>query len=81
VDVIDAAGSYLIPGVWDMHVHSVRSPEAVGARAVIDRLADAGADFIKPYENLSREAYFDRGREPGWRSPGKSLMRLSAPRR
>jgi imidazolonepropionase-like amidohydrolase len=28
------------------------------ARAVVDSLADAGADFIKPYENLSRQAYF-----------------------
>jgi uncharacterized protein len=137
-DVIDAAGGYLIPGLWDMHVHLVREPEPVGggvsmatvdwhfplllaygvtgvrnmddattdptleftnsvkrrlaegelvgprlvaagpfvdgdpplgpgavvattaaeARRVVDRLADAGADFIKPYENLSREAYF-----------------------
>jgi imidazolonepropionase-like amidohydrolase len=136
--VIDAAGGYLIPGLWDMHVHSVRSPAAASegsaidnvewhfplflahgvtgvrnmndatadptleltnsvkrrlaagelpgprllasgpfvdgdpplappavvvrtaaeARVVVDRLADAGADFIKPYENLSREAYF-----------------------
>ena len=28
------------------------------ARRVVDALADAGADFVKPYENLSREAYF-----------------------
>lgn len=137
-DVIDGSGGYLIPGLWDMHVHSVREPagnweaaevanvdwhfplllahgvtsvrnmndgtadvtleftnsvkrrlaegELVGprvvasgplvdgdppvgvnavvvrtadeARAVVNSLADAGADFIKPYENLSREAYF-----------------------
>jgi imidazolonepropionase-like amidohydrolase len=38
------------------------------ARSVVDRLADAGADFIKPYENLSREAYFalmDQARRRG----------------
>ena len=137
-DVIDGSGGYLIPGLWDMHVHSVRKPagnweeaelanvdwhfplflahgvtgvrnmndgsadvtleftnsvkrrmaegELLGprlvtsgplvdgdppvganpvvvrtadeARAVVDSLADAGADFIKPYENLSRQAYF-----------------------
>jgi hypothetical protein len=28
------------------------------ARTVVDKLADHGADFIKVYENLSREAYF-----------------------
>jgi imidazolonepropionase-like amidohydrolase len=41
---------------------------AAEARAVVDRLADAGADFIKPYENLSREAYFaimDQARRRG----------------
>lgn len=27
-DVIDAAGGYLIPGLWDMHVHSVDNVEA-----------------------------------------------------
>ena len=136
--VIDAEDAYLIPGLWDMHVHSVREaavdwedasvpnvdwhfplflafgitgvrnmndgtgdvtleftnsvkrrlaegellgprlvssgPQVDGdpplganpvvvhtaaeARAAVDRLADAGADFIKPYENLSREAFF-----------------------
>jgi len=136
--VIDAEGGYLIPGLWDMHVHSVREAaadweeasvtnvdwhfplflafgvtgvrnmndgtgdvtleftnsvkrrlvegELIGprlmasgpmvdgdppmganpvivrtaaeARAAVDSLADAGADFIKPYENLSREAFF-----------------------
>jgi imidazolonepropionase-like amidohydrolase len=137
-DVIDAAGSFLIPGLWDMHVHSVanvaldmavesvramdwhfplflawgvtgvrnmndgtgditleltntvkrrlaagevhgprfiangpsidgdpplgsnsavvRTPQ--DARAVVNELVDSGADFIKVYENLSREAYF-----------------------
>jgi imidazolonepropionase-like amidohydrolase len=34
----------------------VQTPEV--ARAVVDQLADHGADFIKVYENLSREAYF-----------------------
>jgi imidazolonepropionase-like amidohydrolase len=137
-DVIDAAGSFLIPGLWDMHVHSVanvaldmavRSVAAMDwhfplflawgvtgvrnmndgtgdigleltnsikrrlaagelhgprfiangpsidgdpplgsnsavvrtadeARAAVDKLVDSGADFIKVYENLSREAYF-----------------------
>lgn len=147
-DVIDAAGGYLVPGLWDMHVHSVREAARDGeegsianvdwhfplflaygvtgvrnmndatadvtlaltrsvkrrlaegellgprllasgpfvdgdpplgvnavvvrtaaeARAVVDSLADAGADFIKPYENLSREAYFailDQARRRG----------------
>jgi imidazolonepropionase-like amidohydrolase len=137
-DVMDAAGGFLIPGLWDMHVHSVANlawdmrvhsvaardwhfplflawgvtgvrnmndatgdvnleltnsvkrrlaagdlhgprflangPSVDGdpplgsnsvvvrtaaeARAVVDKLADSGADFIKVYENLSREAYF-----------------------
>ena len=137
-DVVDGAGGFLLPGLWDMHVHSVanvtwdmgvrsisnaewhfplflaygvtgvrnmndatadptlkltnsvkrqlaegkllgprllangpavdgdppltsnpvvvRSPAE--ARAVVDKLADQGADFVKIYENLSREAYF-----------------------
>ncbi len=138
-DVIDGAAGYLIPGLWDMHVHSVakiawdmrvrsvanvdwhfplflahgvtgvrnmndgtadvtlelttsvkrRLAEgdlsgprllvngptingdppvlatnpvvvrtAAEARAVVDKLADGGADFIKVYETLSRDAYF-----------------------
>ena len=137
-DVIDARGRYLIPGLWDMHVHSVanvawdmrvgsvanvdwhfplflaygvtgvrnmndgtadatlkltnsvkrklaegslRGPRIIAngpaidgdppltsnpvvvrtaaeARAVVDTLADHDADFIKVYENLSRDAYF-----------------------
>jgi manganese oxidase len=160
-DVIDAEGGYLIPGLWDMHVHSVRSPAAVGeegsidnvewhfplflaygvtgvrnmndatadptlqltnsvkrrlaegellgprllapgsfvdgdpplgegavvvrteaeARAVVDRLADAGADFIKPYENLSREAYFaimDQARRRGIPVDGHLPFRVTA---
>jgi len=136
--VVEASGKYLIPGLWDMHVHSVTSADwhfplflahgvtgvrdmndytgdvtleltnsirrrlaegditgpprfltagpsvegdpplgaanpvvvrtAAEARAVVDSLADAGADFIKPYENLSREAYFallDQARRRG----------------
>jgi imidazolonepropionase-like amidohydrolase len=137
-DVLDAAGGFLIPGLWDMHVHSVanvaldmsvRSVQAADwhfplflawgvtgvrnmndgtgdltleltnsvkrrlasgelqgprfiangpsidgdpplgsnaavvrtteeARAAVNKLVDSGADFIKVYENLSREAYF-----------------------
>ena len=137
-DLVEAAGGYLIPGMWDMHVHSVanvtwdmdvrsignaewhfplflaygvtgvrnmndatadptlkvvRSVKhrlatgdlvgprllangpaidgdppltsnpvvvrtAAEARAVVDTLADHGADFVKVYTNLSREAYF-----------------------
>jgi hypothetical protein len=41
---------------------------AVEARAVVNELADHGADFIKVYENLSREAYFaimDQARRRG----------------
>jgi imidazolonepropionase-like amidohydrolase len=140
-EVVEAAGRYLIPGLWDMHVHSVtgaghvtdassppitpqdwhlplflaygvtgvrnmndrtgdvtlkltntikrqlaegrrRGPPrflsagpavdgdpylmskkvvvrtAADARTVVDQLASHGADFIKVYENVSREAYF-----------------------
>lgn len=137
-DVLDAAGGFLIPGLWDMHVHSVANialdrvvssvaamdwhfplflawgvtgvrnmndgtgdlslestnsvkrrlatrelqgprflangPSIDGdpplgsnsavvrtveeARAAVDKLVESGADFIKVYENLSREAYF-----------------------
>jgi imidazolonepropionase-like amidohydrolase len=147
-ELIDAAGGFLIPGLWDMHVHSVgnvawdmrvgsmtnaewhfslflaygvtgvrnmndgtadatlkltnsvkrrlaegdlRGPRLLAngpavdgnppltsnpvvvhtvaeARAVVDELADHGADFVKVYENLSREAYFaimDQARQRG----------------
>ena len=138
-DVIDALGGYLIPGLWDMHVHSVanvavdkgersvaaadwhfplllahgvtgvrnmndgtgdvtleltksvrrrlvegdvRGPPrfltagpsldgdpplgsnpvivrtAAEARAAVEQLVSNGADLLKVYENLSREAYF-----------------------
>jgi hypothetical protein len=137
-DLVDAAGGFLIPGLWDMHVHSVanvaldqgqsvaaqdwhfslflahgvtgvrnmndgtadvtlersksvrrrlangdlRGPSrfltagpaldgdpplgskavivrtAAEARAAVEQLASNGADLIKVYENLSREAYF-----------------------
>jgi imidazolonepropionase-like amidohydrolase len=138
-DVVEAQGRYLIPGLWDMHVHSLfRMPGDLGegaifnaewhfplflahgvtgirdmndgtgdptleltntvrrrlaegdlpgparflasgpsidgdpplpnnpavvrtaaeGRAVVDTLADHGADLVKVYENLSREAYF-----------------------
>lgn len=146
--VVDGRGKYLIPGLWDMHVHSVANVAldmpvgsvtnadwhfplflafgvtgvrnmndasadptleltnsvkrrlakgdllgprllangptvdgypplasnpvvvrtAAEARAVVNELADHGADFIKVYENLSREAYFaimDQARRRG----------------
>lgn len=136
--VVEAAGRYLIPGLWDMHVHSVAAVDAANpaiaaqdwhfllflahgvtgvrnmgdgtvdvtldlsksirrqlaegslrgpprfltagptidgdpylgrstklvvrtapdARAAVERLASNGADLIKVYENLSRDAYF-----------------------
>jgi imidazolonepropionase-like amidohydrolase len=148
-EVVEAAGRYLIPGLWDMHVHSVanvavdRSHESVAAqdwhfplflaygvtgvrnmndgtsdvtlklttslrrrlaegdlrgpprfltagpsvdgdpplgsnsvvvrtaaegRTAVEQLASNGADLVKVYENLSREAYFailDEGRRRG----------------
>lgn len=147
-EVVEATGGYLIPGLWDTHVHSVWATgadagmgslpgvdwqfplllahgvtavrnmndatadvtlelinsvkrrlaegELIGprllangpsidgdpplpsnpvvvrtaaeGRAVVDSLVDAGADFIKVYENLPREAYFavmDRARRRG----------------
>jgi Amidohydrolase family len=41
---------------------------AAEARAIVDTLADHGADFVKVYTNLSREAYFaiiDQARKRG----------------
>ena len=35
--VVDGSGKYMIPGLWDMHVHAFTSPEStmtIGARAV-----------------------------------------------
>jgi len=133
-DVIDAAGKYLIPGLWDMHVHifsgdrfsidsrllvangitgvrdmgthiplatvngirrqiaegKLLGPRIVAAGPVVDGefkdwtnlnvstpdearqavrlLKQQGADFIKVYDNLSREAYFaiaDESRKAG----------------
>jgi Amidohydrolase family len=43
------------PPVWDGSV-VVRNAEE--ARVAVDRLADSGADFIKVYDFVSREAYF-----------------------
>jgi cytosine/adenosine deaminase-related metal-dependent hydrolase len=137
-EVVEAAGRYLIPGLWDMHVHSVEAVDTANrtiaaqdwhfplflaygvtgvrnmndgtgdvrleltngikrqlaegtrrgpprflsagpavdgdpylgmskkvvvrteaeARAVVEQLASNGADLIKVYENVSREAYF-----------------------
>jgi len=126
--IIDATGKYLIPGLWDMHVHaafpgidsqflpllvangvtgvremfsrmdwvdssrarvargafpgprivasghildgtppiwpgSVGVSNAAEARRAVDSLAKSGADFIKVYSRLSREAFFAAGRE------------------
>jgi hypothetical protein len=159
-DVLDAAGGYLIPGLWDMHVHSianvaldmrVRSVAAMDwhfplflawgvtgvrnmndgtgdlsleltrsvrrrlatrqlhgprllangpsidgdpalgsnsavvrnaaeARAAVDELADGGADFVKVYENLSRDAYFaiiDQARRRGLPVDGHVPFRVT----
>lgn len=54
---------------------------AAEARAVVDSLADAGADFIKVYENLSREAYFaimDRAGHRGLPVDGHVPFRVTA---
>ena len=56
----------------------VRTPAE--ARAVVDRLADHGADFVKPYENLSREAYFaivDQARRRGLPVAGHVPFRVT----
>jgi hypothetical protein len=160
-DVVEAQGRYLIPGLWDMHVHSLfRMPDdsdvgtsinaewhfplflahgvtgirdmndgtgdptleltntvrrrlaegelrgparfiasgpsvdgdpplpnnpvvvrtAAEGRAVVDTLADHGADLIKVYENLSREAYFsimDQARRRGLPVDGHVPFRVT----
>lgn len=160
-DVIEAEGGYLVPGLWDMHVHSVANvvPEAavdsvvarawhfplflahgvtgvrdmndgtgdvtlrltrsikrrliggdlegparffaagpsvdgdpplgsnpvvvrtpVEARAVVESLASNGSDFIKVYENLSRDAYIailDEARRRGIPVDGHVPFRLT----
>jgi hypothetical protein len=160
-DVLEAQGRYLIPGLWDMHVHSLfRMPDGSGdgtminaewhfplflahgvtgirdmndgtgdptleltntvrrrlaegdlpgparflasgpsidgdpplpnnpvvvrtaaqGRAVVDTLADHGADFVKVYENLSREAYFaimDQARRRGLPVDGHVPFRVT----
>ncbi len=157
-DVVEGAGGYLIPGLWNMHVHSVANVAldlhvesvtnadghfplflaygvtgvrnmgdgtadpaleltgsvkrrlaegdllgprllaggrvdgdpplasnpvvvrtATEARAVVGEMAENGADFIKVYENLSREAYFailDEARRRGLRVDGHVPFRL-----
>jgi len=158
-DVVDATGGFLIPGLWDVHVHSVanvtwdmdvrsignaewhfplflaygvtavrnmndatadptleltrsvkrrlatgdlRGPRllangpavdgdppltsnpvvvrtAAEARAVVDTVADQGADFVKVYTNLSREAYFaimDHARQRGIHVDGHVPFRV-----
>jgi len=158
--VVDAAGGFLIPGLWDMHVHSVanvaldmavRSVAAMDwhfplflawgvtgvrnmndgtgditleltntvkrrlaagelhgprflangpsidgdpplgsnsavvrtadeARAAVNKLVESGADFIKVYENLSREAYFaimDQAQRRGIRVDGHVPFRVT----
>jgi imidazolonepropionase-like amidohydrolase len=154
-DVVDGAGGYLIPGLWDMHVGSLQEVGSVSnaewhfplflafgvtgvrsmndatadptlaltnsvkrrlaegellgprlvangpsidgnpplpsnpvvvrtaaeARAVVDSLVDAGADFIKVYENLPREAYFaimDQARRRGIPVDGHLPFRITA---
>jgi hypothetical protein len=157
--VIEATNKYLIPGLWDMHVHSVANvawdmkvgsignaewhfplfvaygvtgvrnmndatadptleltrsvkrrlssgdllgPRLVAngpsidgdpplpsnpvvvrtaaeARAVVNTLADHGADFVKVYTNLSRDAYFaimDQARQRGIRVDGHVPFRV-----
>ena len=160
-DVIDATGGYLIPGLWDMHVHSVenvavdmgersvaaadwhfplflahgvtgvrnmndgtgdvtlelttsvrhklaegdlRGPPrflsagpsidgdpplgsnpvvvrtAAEARAAVEQLVSNGADLVKVYENLSREAYFaivDEARRRGIPVDGHVPFRIT----
>lgn len=122
--VVDGAGKYLMPGLWDMHVHALRNaraprmfplfvatgvlgirdtgspldslvyyrrevasgrlvgPRVIGsgplldgphgqwpdftvsitspaeARRAVDSLAEGGADFVKVYDRLPRDAYF-----------------------
>jgi imidazolonepropionase-like amidohydrolase len=130
---VDATGKYLIPGLWDMHVHwyderflplfiangvtgvrqmwgmplhfgwreridsgalvgprfsiastivdgpdpvwpgSIVVRDAAEARAAVRTIKDAGFDFVKVYEQLSREAYFaiaDESRKLGIRFGG-----------
>jgi hypothetical protein len=50
---LDGRGRFLIPGLWDMHTHWYEQ-----ARREVRRSREAGADFIKVYSLLSREAYF-----------------------
>src|SRR5688572_7672293 len=161
-EVVEATGLYLIPGLWDMHVHSVADaalagsarlvapqdwnfllflahgvtgvrnmgdgtvdvtlelsklirrqlaegslrgpprfltagptidgdpylgrsrklvvPNAPDARAAVERLAANGADLIKVYENLSREAYFaimDESRRRGISVDGHVPFRVT----
>ncbi len=160
-EVVEAEGKYLIPGLWDMHVHSVANVAldmsidsvaawewhfplflahgvtgvrnmndgagdltlelansvkrllaegelagpprflnsgpsldgdpplasnavvvrtAADARAAVAQLALHGADLIKPYENLSREAYFaihDEARRQGIPVDGHAPFRIT----
>lgn len=158
--VVDAVGGYLIPGLWDLHVHSVANVAvdmdiasiaamdwhfplflahgvtgvrnmndgtgdvtleltnsvkrrlaegellgprllangpsldgdpplasnpvvlrtAAEARVAVEHLADAGADFVKVYENLPREAYFaivEEARRQGLRVDGHVPFRVT----
>ena len=43
--IVDARGKFLIAGLWDMHVHA------------FTMLVKEGADFLKVYNTLSRDAY------------------------
>lgn len=145
-EVVDGAGGFLIPGLWDMHVHSAANVSwhfplfvaygvtgvrnmhttvdtalalttdiqrrlaegkllgprflangpimdgeppvwpgtvvvntATEGRAAVDSLAHGGADFIKVYDHLSREAYFaiaDQARRRGFPMVGHVPYRV-----
>lgn len=48
-NVINAAGKFLIPGLWDMHVHTASETFL---------LKKQGVDFMKLYNFLSHDTYF-----------------------
>jgi imidazolonepropionase-like amidohydrolase len=148
VEIVEAAGRYLIPGLWDVHVHSVQKADwhfplfvahgvtivrnmndftadptlaliksvrrrlaegelvgprllangpsldgdpplgtnplvvrtAAEARTAVKQLVSNGADLVKIYENLSREAYFaimDEARRGGIPVDGHVPFRIT----
>ena len=48
----------MIDGVPSVHEGSDTASTAEGARFLVQRIKASGSDFIKPYNNLSREVYF-----------------------